>query len=173
MPLVWILNRRGAGLRDRVYGPAFFRRCVAATPAPIRHYFLGGSQRCLERLIGNMKELNPGLVVAGARNGYFGPGDEAAILEEIRRVDPDFIWVGLGTPKQQDWIHRHLPQLRRGIVLAVGFAFDVNAGTKKDAPGWMQKLGLTWFFRLLTEPLRLGPRYLKYNTLFLWYLLRG
>ena len=104
-------------------------------------------------------------------NGYFKPEQDQEIVDEINQLSPDFIWVGLGTPKQQEWIHRNMPQIKRGVVFAVGFAFDVNAGTKKDAPLWMQKRGLTWVFRLLSEPLRLGPRYLRYNSLFLFYLL--
>jgi N-acetylglucosaminyldiphosphoundecaprenol N-acetyl-beta-D-mannosaminyltransferase len=67
-------------------------------------------------------------------------------------------------------MHQHL--IRRGVVFTVGFAFDVNAGMKPDAPPWMQRLALTWLFRLLSEPKRLGSRYAKYNLLFLWYLLR-
>ena len=91
--------------------------------------------------------------------------------DEINRLSPDFIWVGFGTPKQQAWVKRHKHLLRRGVILTVGFAFDVNAGMKPDAPGWMQRLGLTWVFRLASEPRRLAPRYLRYNFLFLWYLL--
>ena len=172
MPLIWVLNARGAGLRDRVYGPTFMRRCVLASPAPFTHYFLGGSQGCLDQLQKVFRAQNPDLRIVGTRNGYFGPKDDAEIVAEINRLAPDFIWVGLGTPKQQEWIHRHKAEFKRGIIFAVGFAFDVNAGTKKDAPPWMQRVGLTWLFRLLSEPRRLGPRYVKYNSLFLWYLLR-
>ena len=92
-------------------------------------------------------------------------------MDEINHLSPDFIWVGLGTPKQQDWIHRNKQHIKRGVVLAVGFAFDVNAGTKPDAPAWMQRLGLTWVYRMASEPRRLVSRYIRYNTLFLWYLL--
>ena len=81
------------------------------------------------------------------------------------------VWVGFGTPKQQAWVKQHKHLIRRGVILTVGFAFDVNAGMKPDAPDWMQGLGLTWIFRLCSEPRRLGPRYLRYNLLFLWYLL--
>jgi N-acetylglucosaminyldiphosphoundecaprenol N-acetyl-beta-D-mannosaminyltransferase len=105
------------------------------------------------------------------RHGYFESGEEPSIVEEINRLSPDFVWVGLGTPKQQEWICRTQSRLRRGVIFAVGFAFDVNAGMKCDAPLWMQRTGTTWLFRLLHEPRRLGPRYLRYNSLFLFYLL--
>ena len=157
MPLIWCLNARGAQLPDRVYGPTFMRRCLAASPAPWTHYLLGGSKACLTALQQRFQSLQ----IIGARDGYFAPEDEPAIMEEINRLSPDFIWVGLGTPKQQEWIYRYKPAIRRGVVLAVGFAFDVNAGTKKDAPAWMQRLGLTWIFRILSEPRRLTSRYLR------------
>lgn len=172
MPLIWCLNRQGAGLKDRVYGPSFMKHCVLASPAPFTHYFLGGSDECVQKLKQSFLSQNPDLMIIGTRNGYFGPDDEPSILEEINTLSPDFIWVGLGTPKQQSWIHRYKASIKRGIVLAVGFAFDVNAGTKKDAPAWMQRNGLTWVYRMASEPRRLVSRYFKYNSMFLYYLLR-
>ncbi len=166
MPLIWCLNRHGAELRDRVYGPTFMRRCLEASGAPYKHYLLGGSAACLEALRSKFSQAE----IVGARHGYFSPNEEAEIADEINRLAPDFIWVGLGTPKQQEWIHRHKNKIRRGVLLAVGFAFDVNAGMKKDAPGWMQRVGLTWVFRAFSEPRRLFSRYLHYNSLFLYYL---
>jgi N-acetylglucosaminyldiphosphoundecaprenol N-acetyl-beta-D-mannosaminyltransferase len=171
MPLIWCLNAQGGRLRDRVYGPTFMRHCVLASPAPFKHYFLGGSSECLARLKQVFLKQNPNVQIVGARNGYFAPDEENKIVDEIVRLSPDFIWVGLGTPKQQAWIARNRAKIPGGILLAVGFAFDVNAGTKPDAPKWMQRLGLTWIFRIISEPARLGPRYLKYNSLFLFYLL--
>lgn len=171
MPLIWCLNAQGAGLRDRVYGPTFMRHALLHGAPGLTHYFLGGSEECVGRLQQTFRALNPGLKIVGVRNGYFGREEEAAIVREINELAPDCIWVGLGTPKQQEWIERNRPAIRRGVLLAVGFAFDVNAGTKADAPGWMQRRGLTWLFRLCAEPRRLAGRYLKYNGLFLWYLL--
>jgi N-acetylglucosaminyldiphosphoundecaprenol N-acetyl-beta-D-mannosaminyltransferase len=171
MPLVWCLRAAGAKLRDRVYGPEFMRRCVRATPAPWTHYLLGGSEDCLAKLKSALTTANGGVQLVGAHHGYFSPDDEGKIFGEINRLSPDFIWVGLGTPKQQEWIQRNKPRLRRGVVFAVGFAFDVNAGTKPDAPRWMQRAGLTWLFRAASEPRRLAGRYLLHNSLFLLYLL--
>jgi len=170
-PLIWCLRWQGEKVAARTYGPAFMRHCIVNSPAPFTHYFLGGSTACLNELQAVFLRLNPNLKIVGARNGYFKPSDDAGIVEEINRVAPDFIWVGLGTPKQQVWIHRQKSSIRRGVIFAVGFAFDVNAGTKPDAPHWMQRWGLTWFYRLCSEPRRLLPRYLKYNTLFLAYLI--
>jgi len=166
MPLIWCLNARGAGLRDRVYGPTFMRRCLEASQAPWTHYLLGGSAECVAALRAKFAHAQ----IVGARHGYFSHNEAPEIVAEINRLAPDFVWVGLGTPKQQDWIYRYKAQIRRGVLFAVGFAFDVNSGLKHDAPIWMQRAGLTWVFRGLSEPRRLFGRYLRFNTLFLYYL---
>jgi exopolysaccharide biosynthesis WecB/TagA/CpsF family protein len=170
MPLIWVMNAMGAALKDRVYGPAFMKECIRCSPPGIRHYFLGGSQDCLDSLLKNVRQMNPRLSVCGSRNGYFKESEESLVIQEIQKLEPDFLWVGLGTPKQQEWIARWKSKLAKGVVLAVGFAFDVNAGTKTDAPLWMQRLGLTWVHRMASEPRRLIGRYLKWNSLFLFYL---
>src|SRR5579872_4903319 len=144
MPLIWCLNWQGARLRDRVYGPTFMRHCVLSAPAPLTHYFLGGNDECVRRLKEFFLKENPAIKIVGTRNGFFKPDNESEIINEINSLSPDFIWIGLGTPKQQAWIQKYKPQIHRGVVLAVGFAFDVNAGMKRDAPAWMQRLGLTW-----------------------------
>jgi N-acetylglucosaminyldiphosphoundecaprenol N-acetyl-beta-D-mannosaminyltransferase len=176
MPLVWCLNRAGARLRDRVYGPTFMREFLARVPGEFTHYLLGGSAECGTKLREVFGRLNPAARFVGAfhgkchADGQLEGVAEQEVIADINRLSPDFIWVGFGTPKQQAWLNRHKHLVRRGVILTVGFAFDVNAGMKPDAPAWMQRLGLTWVFRFWSEPRRLGPRYLKYNGLFLWYL---
>jgi len=178
MPLVWCLNRAGAELRDRVYGPAFMRKFLAAVPPAFTHYLLGGSEECGTKLRRQFEQLNPGVKFIGAfhgkchLNGRLDGDAESNLIAELQRLSPDFIWVGFGTPKQQAWVRQHKHLLRRGVILTVGFAFDVNAGMKPDAPLWIQRCGLTWLYRMCSEPRRLGPRYLKYNFLFLYYLLQ-
>lgn len=178
MPLVWCLNRAGAGLRDRVYGPAFMRYFLETSPAGFTHYLLGGSPECGARLREKFTGRNPELKWVGgfhgrcADDGRLAGSAEDEVPDEINRLSPDFVWVGFGTPKQQAWVRRNKSRIRRGVILTVGFAFDANAGLKPDAPRWMQRVGLTWLYRLGTEPRRLGPRYCKWNSLFLMYLLR-
>ena len=175
MPLIWCLNWQRAGLDDRVYGPAFFRRFFETAPVPFTHYLLGGSAECGARLRRVIQRWNPTQTVVGSFHGRctmagdLGDANQA-VVDEINRLAPDFIWLGFGAPKQQNWICRHKHLIHRGIMLTVGFGFDVHAGTKKDAPLWMQRRGLTWLFRLASEPRRLVMRYLKYNSLFLFYL---
>jgi N-acetylglucosaminyldiphosphoundecaprenol N-acetyl-beta-D-mannosaminyltransferase len=177
MPLIWCLNRAGAGLQDRVYGPTFMRKFLETAPAGVTHYLLGGSADCGARLREIFSAANPSIRFVGGFHGRCGPdgsldpAEEHRVIDEICRLDPDFIWVGFGTPKQQAWVHRYKSRLRRGVVLTVGFGFDVNAGLKKDPPLWMQRFGLGWLFRLCSEPGRLLGRYLKYNSLFISYLL--
>lgn len=176
MPLIWCLNQQGAALRDRVYGPTFLRKFLTTCPAEFSHYFLGGSPECGKKLCERLLEKNPQLNIVGSYHGNCTAEgaleEESRIIQEIQTLRPDFLWIGLGTPKQYQLVQRLKPLLPSGILLAVGFAFDVNAGTKPDAPAWMQRLGLTWAYRLATEPRRLAGRYLKWNTLFLYYLLR-
>lgn len=176
MPLVWCLNRAGANMRDRVYGPTFMRTFLSSAPEST-HYLLGGSEECGRRLKEKFTAINPRLKFVGSfhgkcnADGILEGAAETQVIEEINRLSPDYIWIGLGAPKQQQWIRRHKNLIRRGAILSVGFAFDVNAGMKPDAPLWMQRYGLTWVFRFWSEPRRLGPRYVRYNALFLFYLL--
>ncbi len=176
MPLVWVMNILGAGLRDRVYGPEFTKKFFENCPAGFTHYLVGGSRECGKRFVDNFSTSNPTLQFVGSYHGACSSkgilADDAAVLDEIRVTQPTFVWVGLGTPKQYYWINRAREAGIKATFLAVGFAFDVNAGTKSDAPAWAQRAGLTWLFRFAAEPARLGPRYLKFNSLFLWYLFR-
>ncbi|MCS7089319.1 MAG: WecB/TagA/CpsF family glycosyltransferase [Limisphaera sp.] len=175
-PLTWCMNFAGAGLRDRVYGPAFMRYFLEHAPDGSSHYLIGGSPLCTERLRARFTRVNPGLQFVGAYHGRcnihgcLDPADEESLVDEINRLSPDYLWVCFGAPKQQRWAARYKTRFQRGVILVVGFAFEANAGLKPDAPSWMQKAGLTWLYRMATEPRRLGPRYLKFNTLFLWYL---
>jgi N-acetylglucosaminyldiphosphoundecaprenol N-acetyl-beta-D-mannosaminyltransferase len=169
--LSWAISLRGGKNHARIYGPDFLDYFTKHGDTSLKHFFLGGSQDCLDKLIANLKQIQPDLIIAGSRNGYFKAEDNAVIVEQINAVQPDIVWVGLGTPKQQEWIHQHLHQIKAGALLAVGFAFDVNAGTKKDAPAFLGPLGLTWLYRLLCEPRRLWKRYLVYNSIFVWKLL--
>jgi N-acetylglucosaminyldiphosphoundecaprenol N-acetyl-beta-D-mannosaminyltransferase len=171
MPLIWCLRAMGIPIQDRVYGPTFMRYALSHE-TKLTHYFLGGSQSTSEKLIQQAAALSGGkFQIVGANHHYRKLEDSPPLIEEINRLSPDVIWVGLGTPKQQEWVRSNKERINRGVILTVGFAFDVNAGTKRDAPPWMQRLGITWIFRISQEPRRLLTRYLKYNSLFVWYCL--
>jgi N-acetylglucosaminyldiphosphoundecaprenol N-acetyl-beta-D-mannosaminyltransferase len=177
MPLVWVMNRSlPHALRDRVYGPTFMLRCIEATPGPeFRHFFVGGTPDLLERLSERLRERFPGLEIAGTCAPAFPPwpADESdRILARIAEAKAQFVWIGLGCPKQEEWLSRHRDALPAGVYSAVGAAFAFHAGMVRQAPPWMQRHGLEWLFRLASEPRRLFHRYLVYNSLFLAFLVR-
>lgn len=172
MPLVWVMNRRGAGLRDRVYGPTLMLHALAQPG--VSHFLLGGSEELLERLTARLQERFPSVRIAGTYAPPFGewtPEENARIFQKITESGAQYIWVGLGCPKQEHWIARNKAALPPGVYFAIGAAFAFHAGLVRQAPAWMQKRGLEWAYRLATEPRRLWKRYVVYNTLFLWYLL--
>ncbi|MEI8233902.1 MAG: WecB/TagA/CpsF family glycosyltransferase [Verrucomicrobiota bacterium] len=171
MPLVWAMNRRGAGLRDRVYGPTLMLHALAQPGAS--HFLLGGTEPLLEALQQSLRERFPGLRIAGSYAPPFGewtPEENARIFEKIAASCARYIWVGIGCPKQELWIARHKAQLPPGVYFGIGAAFAFHAGWVRQAPPWMQRRGLEWLFRLASEPRRLWKRYVVYNTLFVGYL---
>jgi len=175
MPVVWALNLRGAGLSDRVYGPYFMKYVLQNTPRPWRHFFFGDSEECLVQLQKVAPQFQPEIEIVGALSPPFRQWteeDEAQFAQAINSAAPDFVWVALAGGRMERWIIDNQSRYNRGVFLAVGDAFTLLSGRRPFAPKWMQRLGLTWLFRLLAEPRRLGPRYLQYNSLFVYYLLR-
>lgn len=173
MPLVWWGRRVGAPV-ERVYGPDTLRQVlVDPRHRETRHFFFGGADEAITaRFVEAARALNPDLRVAGSMTPPFGdPGPErtAEIVETINRSGADIVWVGLGAPAQVFWMERHRPLLEASLLVGVGAAFDFVAGVKREAPPWMQRAGLQWFWRLVREPRRLWRRYLVYNSLFLWH----
>jgi N-acetylglucosaminyldiphosphoundecaprenol N-acetyl-beta-D-mannosaminyltransferase len=180
MPVVWALNARGAGLRDRVYGPYFMRHTVQNAPRPWRHFFFGDSEECLAELRRVLVRLQPDIEIAGMLSPpfrRFTEADEVSFADQINRANPDFVWVALPGVRMERWIIENQERYRRGVFLAVGDAFSLLSGRRSFAPSWMQRMGLTWAYRLCKEPMRLGPRYVRYNSMFvsylLWDMLRG
>ena len=178
MPMVWINHLRGFNHVDRVYGPdlmlAIFAASVSAESRPLKHYFYGGGEGVADKLAARMQQKFPGLQVVGTYCPPFRKltdDEDRAVIERINRSEADIVWVGLSTPKQEFWMSAHLGKLDAPAMIGVGAAFDFHAGLKRQAPRWMQRSGLEWFFRLCTEPRRLWKRYLRNNPLFIWYML--
>ena len=175
MPVVWAMNLRGAGLSDRVYGPYFMKYVLERTPRSWRHFFFGDTDEVLSALKRTAVELQPNIDIAGAISPPFrawSEDDEAAFAETIDRANPDFVWVALPGGRMEKWIIENQHHYHRGVFLAVGDAFTLLSGKRSFAPRWIQRFGLTWLYRMIAEPRRLGPRYLRYNSLFVFYLLR-
>ena len=169
---VYLLGKlKGFSGLERIPGPDFFQRLIGFEKAPkLRHYFYGGKPEVLECLIDNLKSRFPQADIVGFESPPFRvltQAEETGVIDRIRTSQPDVVWVGLGAPKQELWMASHWKLLRPALLLGVGAAFDFHAGEKKMAPLWMQRNGLEWFFRLITEPRRLWRRYLFTNTIFL------
>ncbi len=167
MPLVWL----GPAGVERVYGPDLMLAvCDGGRAIGLRHYLYGGAPGVAELLRDKLCTRFPGLEITGTFTPPFRSltaNEAAALRADIARAQPDVIWVGLGTPKQERFMAEYAPTLDAGLLIGVGAAFDFHSGRVPQAPRWMQRSGLEWFFRLCTEPRRLGLRYLKTNPLFL------
>ena len=139
------------------------------------NYFYGSTQETLDLLKEKLLQRFPNLKILKMYSPPFRSltqDEEDAIITEMNTLSPDLIWVGLGAPKQEKWMHAQRGKLQRGVMLGVGAAFDFHAAKLKRAPRWMQQVGLEWFFRLMSEPRRLFKRYFVTNSLFILYLLR-
>ncbi len=176
MPLVWLSRLQGRRHVERVYGPdLMLELCERSTLKGYRHFLYGGSEDALEQLASNLQQRFPELQVVGKYSPPFRlltDDEDNQVVQMINETDPDIVWVGLSTPKQERWMASHIRRLTAPVLLGVGAAFDFHAGLKKQAPYWMQRSGLEWLFRLATEPRRLGPRYLVNNPLFILLMLR-
>ena len=171
MPLVWWCRRSGFPDAGRVAGSDLLTAmCELGAQRGHRHYFYGGSPQVCENLVSRLSQRFPGLVVAGYRSPPFRPlteEEDAADIEAINEARPDFVWVGLGMPKQEKWMAQHVGKINAAALIGIGAAFDFVSGEKPRAPVWMQRSGVEWLFRLFTEPRRLAHRYLVYNSIFI------
>jgi N-acetylglucosaminyldiphosphoundecaprenol N-acetyl-beta-D-mannosaminyltransferase len=163
IPLVWMSRWLGARRVERVYGPDLMREISARSPARgYRHFYYGGAPGVAEQLTAALVAANPGLNVVGTLCPPFRaltPEEDKRVVEQINAVMPDIVWVGLSTPKQEHWMAAHFGRINSPVMIGVGAAFDFLAGTKRQAPRWMQRNGLEWLFRLCAEPRRLWRRY--------------
>ena len=141
-----------------------------------RHYFYGSKEETLELLYQKLTNNYPGIQIAGMYSPPFRPlteEEDKAIMERINETKPDFVWVGLGAPKQEKWMAAHQGCVD-GLMIGVGAGFDYHAGNIERAPEWMQKSNLEWVYRLLQDPKRLFGRYWHTNTKFIWNaMIRG
>ena len=174
-PLSIVQKLRGYTQAGRVPGPdlmpAIFK---LSEKRGYRHYFYGSTPETIEKLGIRLKEAYPRLQIVGMYSPPFRPmtvEEDAEIIEQINETKPDFIWVGLGAPKQERWMAEHKGKVN-GIMLGVGAGFDFHAGTVLRAPRWMQEVCMEWLWRMMQDPKRLFPRYLDTNFSFLYYLMK-
>ncbi len=175
MPLVWASRLLRSPLRAKVSGSDLFVAFAEVAAARgHRLYFLGGRPGAAAGAAEVLEGRHPGLRVCGVdappRGFERDPRLNAAVIARVRAARPDVLFVGLGAPKQELWIHGHREALGVPVSIGVGASFDFVAGMVRRAPGWMQQAGLEWLWRLLMVPRRLWRRYLVEDTAFLYYL---
>ncbi len=170
MPLAWLAKYHAGGDVGRVYGPDLMLE-VFSRGGGITHFLCGGAEGVADMLKGKMEARFPGVKIVGTHCPPFRaptPDDERALADAIRAAKPDIVWVGLGTPKQERFMARYLPEWDATVMIGVGAAFDFHTGRLRQAPRWVQRCGMEWLFRLRMEPRRLWRRYLINNPLFLF-----
>ena len=171
MPLVWALRSFGVRRQGRVYGPdLMLEMCRQGERLGHRVFLYGGREQTMPRLSERLKRMFPRLRIVGTYCPPFRAlrqEEDRALVELILGSAADIVFVGIGAPRQERWIAEHRDCLPGVVMAGVGAAFDFHAGARRQAPRWMQRAGLEWFFRLLMEPRRLWKRYAVLNPLFL------
>lgn len=139
------------------------------------HYFYGGkNDEILKKLRTNLERKYDGIQIVGMYSPPFRPltdEEDKNIIEEINRLKPDFLWVGIGAPKQEIWMAEHQKKIHGCIMLGVGAGFDFFSGNLAKAPAWMENCSLEWFYRFCKEPRRLWRRYILGGFKYLYYSL--
>jgi N-acetylglucosaminyldiphosphoundecaprenol N-acetyl-beta-D-mannosaminyltransferase len=169
-PVYWTARTKGPV--GHVPGPDFMRLILERFPAR-PHFFYGSTESVLARLVDRLSREIPGLKVAGSLSPPYRAltdNEKTRHYEIIRESGAEIVWVGLGAPKQEEWMHEATSSLAPAILFGVGAAFDFHAEVVVRAPTVMRAWGLEWLYRLASEPRRLWRRYLTTNTLFIAFL---
>lgn len=170
-----ILGARVLGYpeRGRVAGPTLMLNlCDWGQASHYRHFFYGGAPGVAEMLALMLSTRYPNLQVAGTCSPPFRTlthDEDEAIVQRINAARPDIVWLGLGAPKQEKWMHAHLDRIEAPVMIGVGAAFDFHSGNIPWAPAWIRAIGGEWAYRLLREPRRLWRRNVD-SPVFLWRL---
>jgi N-acetylglucosaminyldiphosphoundecaprenol N-acetyl-beta-D-mannosaminyltransferase len=173
LPVVWASRLLGKPLKERVAGVDLFEALMARSARTGWRVFLLGAREEVVSEVQRQYELKyPGLVVAGYRNGYWKPEEEAGVVEQIRAARADLLFVAISSPKKEHFLGQYQAQMGVPFSMGVGGTFDVAVGRVKRAPLWMQKAGLEWFYRFLQEPRRMFRRYFIEDMAFVWLFLK-
>lgn len=169
-PLVWCAPWLGRPLPERVTGVDLVDAiCERAARQGARIYLLGAGSEIVAAAAQRLRKRYAGLQVEYA-DGYFTKEEAPARADRVRASGADILFVGMGVPRQENFLEEQWERLGAGVAIGVGGSFDVLAGLRSRAPTWVQKAGMEWFFRLLQEPRRLFMRYLITNGSFVWLL---
>lgn len=171
MPTVWIGRFQGFRHMDRVYGPDLMLQvCRLSVSKAYTHFLYGSKPGVAERLKSVLTRRFPGIRILAAHCPPFHPlnkAEERDLVERVGDLKPDLFWVGLSTPKQEQFMAQFIDRLDTKMMLGVGAAFDIHTGLLKDSPAWVKRAGLQWLHRLCQEPKRLWKRYLVNNPEFM------
>lgn len=174
-PLSKFSRDKGFAYARRVTGPDLMKKVLSMSAEKgWTHYFYGSTEETLKKLSEVIKERYPGAKVVGMMSPPFRRltiEEDKKIVEEINTLNPDFVWVGLGAPKQEIWMSAH-EDVVKSLMIGVGAAFDYESGNIKRAPQWMQRNNLEWLYRLMQDPIRLFKRYLYTNVKYIIWTLR-
>jgi len=174
MPVVWAARLLGQPLKGRVTGvDLFFRLIERAAERGWRIYFLGAREEVITQLVSTMRALHPRLIIAGQRNGYWKPHEEADVAQAIRDSHADLLFVAISSPKKESFLATYQTMMRVPFAMGVGGTFDVATGRVRRAPRWMQNSGFEWFYRFLQEPRRMFRRYFIEDIFFFWLLAKA
>ena len=172
-PMVWVGRMQGWRGIDQVTGPDLMSAMFSRPEfAGYSHFFYGGNDGVARELAAVWRRKFPGTRIAGTFTPPFRdlrPSEERDLIELLNICEPDIIWVGISTPRQELFMRRLLPQLDHGLLLGVGAAFDFHTGRIRDCAPWIKRVGLQWLHRLVQEPRRLWRRNLL-NATFLWHI---
>ncbi|WP_418747617.1 WecB/TagA/CpsF family glycosyltransferase [Frisingicoccus sp.] len=170
-PLSTVGRKRGYKNMKRTTGPSYMGEIFKmSVKHGWKHYFYGGTEECLKKLYNALQKNYPGIEVAGMYSPPFRPlteGEDRAVIKRINETVPDFVWIGLGAPKQENWMAAHQGKVN-GFMVGVGAGFDFHAGIINRAPEWLQNHNLEWAYRLMQDPRRLFSRYWHTNFKFIW-----
>lgn len=174
MPMSWVGRFQGHRAMDRVFGPDFMANlCRLSVKRGYRNFLYGGKPGVAEHLRTALQEKYPGLQIVGTYTPPFRdlqPAEEEDLLVRIRETRPHILWVGLSTPRQEQFMARYRDLLQVPLLAGVGAAFDYHTGAIRDCSPWIKRAGLQWLHRLLQDPRRLWRRYLRNNPAFLWHM---
>ena len=175
-PLSVISKKRGFSKAERVTGPDLMQEVFKISEEKgYSHYFYGSTQDTLDKLKKKLNEKYTNMKIVGMYSPPFRKltnKEDREIIGNINKLNPDFIWVGLGAPKQEIWMSKNSNNVN-GLMIGVGAGFDYHAGRIKRAPKWMQNISLEWLYRLTQDPKRLFKRYFYTNSKFIIYYLKN
>ena len=170
-PLSTVGRKRGHKNMQRTTGPSLMGEIFKISAEKgYRHFFYGSKQETLNLLEQKLKEAYPGIQIVGLYSPPFRPltdEENKAAIKMINDAKPNYVWIGLGAPKQEIWMAEHQGKID-GLMIGVGAGFDYYAGNIERAPDWMQNSNLEWVYRLIQDPRRLFHRYLHTNMRFIW-----